>query len=94
MSAELIRTIERSARLFYQLKIDAAIASFVSLAEIIERDVKNQAVPLQFMQHIQVILNECMTALQKKEYILLADLLRYEILIPLNEAGVTNESAN
>lgn len=81
----LLTTVAKSATLFYQLKIEQAVAQFVSLADIFDRNVDQLGFSAEEFQHIQIVLNECMNALQTKEYILLADLLRFEILIPLNE---------
>jgi hypothetical protein len=72
-------TISNVAKLFYQLKTDEGIRKLAEIAGLITGTLRHHQVSDEDMQQVQAILNECMTAYQHKEYILLADLIQYEL---------------
>jgi hypothetical protein len=72
-------TISQVATLFYQLKVDEGVKQLAGLTELIVATLKEYETSDEDLQHVQDILNECMTAYQHKEYIVLADLLQYEL---------------
>jgi hypothetical protein len=72
-------SISQVATLFYQLKVEEGVKQLAGLTERIVSTLKEYEASPEDIQHVQVILNECMTAYQHKEYILLADLLQYEL---------------
>jgi hypothetical protein len=72
-------SISNVAKLFYQLRFDEGIKQFATLTDEIITILRNCAAGEQDIQHVQAILTECMTAYQHKEYILLADLIQYEL---------------
>jgi hypothetical protein len=72
-------TIRNVAKLFYQLKIDEGIKQLAGVADLLNTTLSQLQASEEDIQHIQSILSECMTAYQHKEYILLADLIQYEL---------------
>ncbi len=72
-------TISQVANLFYQLRVDEGVKQLAGLTELIVATLREYETSQDDIQHVQNILNECMTAYQHKEYILLADLLQYEL---------------
>ena len=76
--------ITETAHLFYQLKIDQAIAGFSGLPDMLETRLTEHQFPAENIQDIHASLSECMNALQLKEYLLVADLLLYDLLPKVN----------
>lgn len=71
--------LSRVAKLFYQLKIEVGIQQFANVAAMLMSALQQNQASAEDLQHVQLILNECMTAYQNKEYILMADLIQYEL---------------
>jgi hypothetical protein len=83
----LFGMIENASKQYYQLKFEQANQTFSQIADYIAAEEIQEQLPREIINHIYVVLNECMGALAQKDYILVADLLKHEIidLVVLND---------
>ena len=67
------------AKQFYQLQIEQGIKHLAQVANLIMTTLEQYQATEEDVRHVQALLNDCMAAYQNKEYILLADLIQYEL---------------
>lgn len=78
-----IESIEELTTLFYQQKVDEGYQKLDStltyIAEAIDYSYKYNSETMNYINEMQIILNKAVISLEKKDTILLSDILNYEL---------------